>query len=354
MKLLGPLDTLGLARSKPIPHDVRKAISYLRQGIGRKISMADLARRCGVAERTLNKHFFAFLGLSPLRYLRRLRLVAVRDRLLADATGISVTEIARTYGFTHFGRFSAQYRRCFGEAPSATLRRARVANSSERRVMPSSGDRKPRALELDRSLSPLPLRERPSIAVLPGQVSSRELTHHWFAESVAEGIAAALCSVRSISLLVPRSPRAVIHDPQLSARDLGARYFLTARTIHSGIRLRVVVLLADTATGHHVWGDSYDGTWDDLFELQNRLIGGVVRAVLPSIRGSEIDRARRARSQDLDAYGLVMRALPFVFASRAEATRCALELVNSCDGDRPRLRPGLRSRSMVSRPAGHV
>ena len=328
MKLLGPLDTLGLPRGKPIPHDIRQAISYLREGIGRKISMADLARHCGVAERTLNKHFSAFLGLSPLRYSRRLRLAAVRDRLLAEATGISVTEVAQAYGFTHFGRFSAQYRRCFGEAPSATLRRARVANSSERRVMRSSGDGEARALSLDSSRSALPLRARPSIAVVPGQVSSREFTHHWFAESVAEGIAAALGSVRSLSLLVPRPPRAAMRDPQRLARDLGARYFLTTRTIHAGVQLRVVVLLADTATGHHVWGDSYDGTSDDLFELQNRLIEGVVRAVLPGIRGSEIDRARRARPQDLDAYGLVMRALPFVFASRAEAARCALDLLN--------------------------
>jgi adenylate cyclase len=154
------------------------------------------------------------------------------------------------------------------------------------------------------------------------------LTHHWLAFSVAEGIAAALCSVRSLSLLVPRSPRAAVHDPQSTARDLGAHYFLTARTITSGTRLRVIVLLADTATGHHLWGDSYDGTRDGLLELQNRVIEGVVRAVLPTIRGSEIDRAQRTRWQDLDAFGLVMRALPFVFTSRAEATRRALELLN--------------------------
>jgi len=137
-----------------------------------------------------------------------------------------------------------------------------------------------------------------------------------------------LCALRALSVLASRSPRAAIRDPQRTARELGAHYVLTARTIHSGARLRVIVLLADTATGHHVWGNSYDGTRDCLLELQSRVIEGVMRAVVPSIRGSEIDRAQRLRPQDLDAYGLAMRALPLVFASRTEATRRALDLLD--------------------------
>jgi adenylate cyclase len=128
--------------------------------------------------------------------------------------------------------------------------------------------------------------------------------------------------------MMPRSLQVAIRDPQRTARDFGARYFLTARVIRADGRLRLVALLADTATGHHIWGDSYDGTWGGVLELQNRVIKGVIHAVLPSIRGSEIDRARRARPQDLDAHGMAMRALPLVFASRPEGTRRALELLD--------------------------
>jgi adenylate cyclase len=119
-----------------------------------------------------------------------------------------------------------------------------------------------------------------------------------------------------------------IHDPQRSAREVGARYFLTVRIVRAGTRLRVIVLLADSATGGHAWGDSFDGVQDGRFDLQSRVIEGVVRAILPSIRGAEIERARRARPEDLDAYGLTMRSLPFIFASRPEGTRRALELLN--------------------------
>ena len=81
-----------------------------------------LAAISGVAERTLAKHFQAFLGRAPLTYLRQLRLAAARERLLQGAGPAAVTAVATRYGFTHFGRFSAQYRRAFGELPSSTLR----------------------------------------------------------------------------------------------------------------------------------------------------------------------------------------------------------------------------------------
>lgn len=324
MNVWDSLNRVGPARSRPIPRDVRRAISYLRENIGRTISIADLAEHCGVAERTLSKHFRAFLGLPPLGYWRRLRLTTARDMLLRGAEGISVSEVARRCGFTHFGRFSAQYRQCFGESPSVTLRRGR-AMPAERAVAHERGGTGRYDLGHQSHLA-RPWRDRPSIAILPCHSSASEPMHRVFAEGVAEGIAAALCSVRSLAVMLPRSPRVAARDPQRLARELGVRYFLTGKIMRAGTRLRLIISVVDTATVHHVWGDSFDG--EDLFELQDRVVQGVIRAVLPSIRGSEIERARRTQPQNLDAYGLAMRALPFVFASRPEATRRALDLLN--------------------------
>jgi AraC-like DNA-binding protein len=94
--------------------------------------MADLLRACGVAERTLRKHFRAFLGFSPLGYLRRMRLAALLEELLRATERSTITEIAARYGLHHLGRLSAEYARCFGERPSTTLRRARVARTHGR------------------------------------------------------------------------------------------------------------------------------------------------------------------------------------------------------------------------------
>lgn len=316
-----------LAPRPPIPHDLKKAIEFMRKSVCRPISMANLVQHCGVAERTLNTHFRTFLNLSPMRYLRRLRLAAARETLLAGGPGISVTEVAKQYRFNHFGRFADQYRRCFGESPSATLRYGRTATPSEP-TMARGRNTIARAGAGQEFRLPLPSRDRPSIAVLACQASANEPTLHGLAESVADAIAAALCSVRSLAVMVPTSRRAAIGDPQRLARELNARYFLTGRIVRAGARLRFILCVVDSATGHHVWGDSFDGERDQPLELQDRVVAGVVRVILPSIRGAEIDRARRAPPQNLDAYGLAMRALPFVFASRPEATRRALELLH--------------------------
>jgi adenylate cyclase len=316
-----------LAPRRPIPHDVRKAIALMRKAVSSPLSIADLVQHCGVAERTMNKHFRTFLGLSPMYYLRRLRLAAAREALLAGGSGISVIGVAKLYRFNHLGRFASDYRRSFGESPSATLRHGRTAalpepaTAHDRDTMVRGGIGQELRL-------PLASRDRPSIAVLPCQASANEPALRWLAESVAEAIAAGLSSVRSLAVMVPTTLRAAIREPQRLARELNARYVLTGRIVHTGTRLRFILSVADSATGHHVWGDSFDGARDRPLELQDRVVAGVVRVILSSIRGAEIDRARRAPPQNLDAYGLAMRALPFVFASRPEATRRALELLH--------------------------
>jgi adenylate cyclase len=289
--------------------------------------MADLVGVCQVSERTLRKHFRAFIGFSPLGFLRRLRLAAVRETLLKGAAGTSVTEVATFHGFTHFGRFSSQYRQTFGEMPSVTLSRGRADHEERSDGIRRIGARP--AKQQNEAFSVLGSRERPSVVVLACRTSTLEPAHQFFAEGLAEGIATVLCRVRSISVLEPASARRTLHnDPQRLAQELGARYFLIGRFTQTGERVRIIMRLLETATRAHIWGDSYDGEASDLLGLQNRVTEGVVKAILPNIRGAEIDRARRKRPQDLDAYDLTMRAFSFVFASNPNATRQALDLLH--------------------------
>lgn len=319
-----------MGRSAPgpaIPRDLKVAIAFMRAGLCRSISIADLARHCGVAERTLNQHFRAFFGLSPGRYLRRLRFTAAREALLAGEPGISVTEIAERFGFNHLGRFAEHYRKRFGESPSTTLRRGRTAALGERGP---AEDFSPRAHDGSRHgrRIALPSRDRPSIAVLPCRMSAHELTHHWLAENIAEAIAAALGPIRSLAVVIPRSLHATRRNPQSLAQDLNARYYLTGRIVRVGSRLRVILRLVKSASEHHVWGDSFDGDSDQPLELQDRIVTSVVHVISTNIRGAEIDRVQRARVQDLDSYGLAMRAFPLICASQPDSTRRALELLH--------------------------
>lgn len=107
------------------PRNVRRAVDYIDAHLDQAITIADIVKATGVAGRTLFKHFKDFKGVSPMRYLRNVRFLQVREALLRAEPEESVTAIAARWGFVHLGRFSIEYRRRFGESPSETLRRNR-------------------------------------------------------------------------------------------------------------------------------------------------------------------------------------------------------------------------------------
>jgi AraC-like DNA-binding protein len=83
--------------------------------------LADIVAVSGIAGRTLTQHFRRFRTTTPMRYLRRARL----DRVRAALQRAEPEEIALRCGFGHLGRFSAEYRKAYGELPSQTLGRRR-------------------------------------------------------------------------------------------------------------------------------------------------------------------------------------------------------------------------------------
>jgi AraC-like DNA-binding protein len=102
------------------PRDVRRVVEYVHHNVSRPMTLADLVRESGVAGRTLLKHFQDFKGVSPMRYVRNVRLQRARDEL-REHRDEHVAKLAARWGFAHAGRFSIEYRRRFGESPSQTL-----------------------------------------------------------------------------------------------------------------------------------------------------------------------------------------------------------------------------------------
>lgn len=108
-----------------LPAYVRRAIRYLRANLGQPVMMQELAAHCGVCERTLQLGFRKSKNTTPMEYLRVLRLQGARADLQRAIPGRGVVSaIALRHGFTHLSLFAREYRREFGESPSATLRRA--------------------------------------------------------------------------------------------------------------------------------------------------------------------------------------------------------------------------------------
>src|SRR5580704_5957040 len=126
-----------------IPGDVKKAIELLRAQPERRLSIGKLAASCGVAPRTLQKHFKQFVGKTPAELRFEARMDRARRELLRAKPNISVADVAASCGIRHLGRFSTLYRERFGENPSGTLRRRghRDGTKNEITILPVSLDR---------------------------------------------------------------------------------------------------------------------------------------------------------------------------------------------------------------------
>jgi hypothetical protein len=85
--------------------------------------------------------------------------------------------------------------------------------------------------------------------------------------------------------------------------------------------------LIDTSTGAHIRADRFDGTLDDIFELQDQVASGVVGAIEPKLRQSEIERAIRKPTERLDAYDLYLRALALRDKHTDERVSAAIALL---------------------------
>lgn len=101
---------------------VQQARAHIDAHLGDVFTVADVCRELGVSRRTLQYCFEDVLQINPIAYIRAVRLNAARrDLKRAAARGESVADVASRWGFWHLGHFSTDYRRMFGEPPSATL-----------------------------------------------------------------------------------------------------------------------------------------------------------------------------------------------------------------------------------------
>lgn len=133
MRTFGPIDsadpdgdaTDDAGYAGALPADLVRALGWLRGHLSEPVQLDLLAQVAGVRPRTLETHFKMFLGLTPLGWVRRMRLARARQEFIRRGTSTTVTDVALNSGFTQFGRFAAEYRKAFGELPSATVRRAK-------------------------------------------------------------------------------------------------------------------------------------------------------------------------------------------------------------------------------------
>jgi TolB-like protein/class 3 adenylate cyclase len=156
------------------------------------------------------------------------------------------------------------------------------------------------------------LPEKPSIAVLPFQNMSGDPEQEYFADGMVEEIITALSHFRNLFVIARNSSftykgRAV--DVKQVGRELGVRYVLEGSVRKAAGKIRITGQLVDAASGAHLWAGRFDGSVDDIFELQDQVTSSVVNAIAPKLEHAEIERAKRKPTENLDAYDHFLRGI---------------------------------------------
>jgi adenylate cyclase len=180
------------------------------------------------------------------------------------------------------------------------------------------------------SASGLALPDKPSIAVLPFQNMSGDQEQEYFADGMVEDITTGLSRIKWLFVIARNSTftykgRAV--DIKEVGHELGVRYVLEGSVRNAAGRVRITVQLIEAETRTHIWGERYDRAIDDIFAVQDEITISTVAAIEPNLRQAEIERAKRKRPDNLDAYDLVLRATPFSDTGMPEAALQALPLL---------------------------
>jgi len=242
--------------------------------------------------------------------------VAARLEALAEAGGICVSSRVQEDAQGSLGRLGIAFEDT-GQHRLKNIQRAVHVY----RVLLDQADAKTRP--------PLSISDKPSIAVLPFQNMSGDPEQEYFADGMVEEIITGLSRFRWLFVIARNSSfvykgRAV--DVKQVGRELGVRYLLEGSVRKSANRIRIAGQLIDASSGAHLWADRFEGTIEDVFELQDQVTASVVGAIAPRLQSAEIERARRKPTESLDAYDLFLHGLASLYKFTKEGNEEALRL----------------------------
>jgi transcriptional accessory protein Tex/SPT6/TolB-like protein len=186
--------------------------------------------------------------------------------------------------------------------------------------------------------------DKASIAVLPFVNLSGDPEEEYFADGMVEEIITALSRIRWLFVIARNSSftyKGRTIDVKQVGRELGVCYVLEGSVRKAGSRVRIAAQLIDAATGAHLWADRFDGSLEDVFDLQDRVASTVAGTIEPALQAAEAVCSARRPTRDLTAYDLYLRASGMAADSKARLEDLYLPY-----------RPKRRTKAQIAREAG--
>jgi TolB-like protein len=187
------------------------------------------------------------------------------------------------------------------------------------------------------------LPDKPSIAVLPFANLSGDPEQEYFVDGMVEEIITALSRIRWLFVIARNSSftyKGQVADVKRVGRELGVRYVLEGSVRKAVKRVRITGQLIDASTGVHIWADRFDGSLEDVFDLQDKVASSVAGVIEPALQAAETARSTGRPTNDLTAYDLYLRAYAMLLSS-ARQIPDALRLMEQAIARDPRYGPSL-------------
>ena len=245
--------------------------------------------------------------------------IAARLEALAEAGGICVSRVVRDqvrdkldYAFEDMGEQQVKN-------IARPVRVYRVGDASSTGKSPAAP-----------APPVLPLPDKPSIAVLPFQNMSGDPEQEYFADGMVEEIITALSRIRWLFVIARNSSftyKGQAVDVKEVGRELGVRYVLEGSVRKSGQRMRITAQLIEAETDSHLWAERFDGSIEDVFELQDQVATSVAGVIEPTLQVAEAARSAERPTTDLTAYDLYLRAHALALSWEKSTTIRSLELL---------------------------
>ena len=176
--------------------------------------------------------------------------------------------------------------------------------------------------------APLPLPDKPSIAVLPFDNMSGDPEQEYFSDGMTEDIITALSRLRWLFVIARNSTftyKGQAVDVKQVGREMGVRYVLEGSVRKAGQRIRVTAQLIEADSGNHIWAERYDRDLVDIFDLQDELTEAISAQVNAELASSERQQAHKKNTTDLDTWELYQRGMwhfyKYAKGHRTEARR---------------------------------
>jgi adenylate cyclase len=276
-----------------------------------------------------------------------MRLLTI-DNLREDSHRLLIELLARAVrraeALRRFDAVAELLERELGVTPHdetiALVRRIRMDSST-----PASTGRRSDATDetVPHLVGPRPIPDKPSIAVLPFQNMSADRKEEYFVDGMVEEIITALSRIRWLLVIARNSSftyKGQAVDVRQVGRELGVRYVLEGSVRKARNLVRISAQLIDAGSGAHLWADRFDGSLEEIFELEDRVASSVAGVIEPALQAAEAARSVGRPTADLTAHDLYLRAHAMIWSSARQISE-ALPLLEQAIARDPCYGPAL-------------